>query len=435
MALYYGWWVVFASGGIVFFTGGTFFYGFSTLINPLTAEFGWSRALISGAFSLRTEIGGLAAPVAGFLVDRLGARRLLLGGVFLVGCGFLLLSRIHSAWQFYAAVMVIAIGMSATGGPIAMVAVAHWFRKRRGRALAIMTAASGSSGVMVVVLAWLISTFDWRTALVIMGLVQWGACIPLALVVRHSPQEMGLLPDGEPPRHRAEQPATPDRDPTAALPPQEAADGLASAAETSLSLSQAMRTRGFWFIAIALGLNGLGAVAVIVHQIPFLTESAGFSDEEAALAATAMPFTSLVGRLGFGWLADFVDKRRVLAMAYLMIASGILLLSQVDSAWQVVLFLAVFSPGWGGSITVRPALQAELFGLRAFGAIQGLLATFATMGSVIGPIFAGWVHDTADTYRPALVILGFITMAAAPAMLMVARPLGEAAEPTRIRSA
>ena len=84
---------------------------------------------------------------------------------------------------------------------------------------------------------------------------------------------------------------------------------------------------------------------------------------------------------------------------------------------------------------MRPALQAEFFGLRAFGSIQGLLFTTATMGSVIGPIFAGWVHDAMDTYRPAFVILGLITMAAAPAMLMVARPSAEAAEPARVRSA
>lgn len=421
MSLYYGWWVVFASGGIVFLTGGTFFYGFSALVNPLTAEFRWSRAVISGAFSLRTEIGGLAAPVVGFLVDRLGARRLLLGGVFLVGCGFIFLSRVQSVWTFYAAIMVIAIGMSATGGPVAMTAVAHWFRKRRGRALAVMTTASGSSGVMVVVLAWLISTFDWRTAVLTLGLIQWAVCIPLALVVRHRPEEMGLLPDGEPPRRREEQPAV-------APVPDQAENGSTPVAEASLSLSQAVRTRAFWFIAAALALTGLGAVAVIVHQIPFLTESAGFSDQQAALVAMSMSFTSLVGRLGFGWLADYVDKRRVLAMAYLMLALGILLLSQVSTAWQVVLFLAVFSPGWGGAIAVRPALQAEFFGLRAFGAIQGLMFTAATLGSVIGPIFAGWVHDTADTYRPAFVILGLITLAAAPAMLMVARPRAEVVE-------
>src|SRR4030065_663049 len=95
-----------APAAIVFLTGGTFFYGFSALVKPLQDEFGWSRALISGAFSVRTEVGGLASPVVGYLVDRIGARRLLLAGSALVGAGFILLSRVDSVWAFYATVMI-----------------------------------------------------------------------------------------------------------------------------------------------------------------------------------------------------------------------------------------------------------------------------------------------------------------------------------------
>ena len=120
----------------MFLTGGTFFYGFGALFNPIVNEFGWSRASVSFAFSLRSEVGGLAAPVVGFMVDRVGSRRLMVGGVALVALGFVLLSRVESLWAFYGAVIVIAIGMSATGGPVGMVAIAHWFRRRRGRALA-----------------------------------------------------------------------------------------------------------------------------------------------------------------------------------------------------------------------------------------------------------------------------------------------------------
>ena len=104
-----GWWVVFASAAIVFLTGGTFFYGFGALFNPIVNEFGWSRASVALAFSLRSEVGGLAAPIVGFIVDRVGSRRLMVGGVALVALGFVLLSRIESLWAFYGAVIVIAI--------------------------------------------------------------------------------------------------------------------------------------------------------------------------------------------------------------------------------------------------------------------------------------------------------------------------------------
>ena len=415
--VFYGWWVVSASAAIIFLTGGTFYYGFSALVKPLQDQFGWSRALISGAFSLRTQSGGVASPIVGYLVDRVGSRRLLLTGTVLVGAGFIFLSRVESVWAFYAAVMVIAVGMSATGGPVAMTTAAHWFERQRGRAMALLTAGAGASGVMVVVLATLISAFGWREALLIIGIAQWAVCIPLALLVRHRPEEMGLLPDGEPPRPPAEVgrvTAPPEADAVA--------DGPLRIQDSGMTVSQALRTRTFWLLALAMSLAGFGSTAIIVHQVVYVTEATGLSNEEAAVVAMLMPVVSLAGRLGFGWLADYREKRQVLAASYTLLGLGILLLAAAQEPWQLVFFLVVFSPGWGGSIAVQPAFQAESFGLRAFGAIQGLAFTVSTLGSVAGPIFAGWVHDSTDTYRHAFVVLALASLAAAPAILMVGRP-------------
>lgn len=418
--MFYGWWVVFASGGIIFLTGGTFFYGFGTLITPMTKEFGWSRASIAGAFSLRTELGGVWAPVVGYLVDRVGPRRLLLMGVFLTGTGFILLSRIQAVWHLYAVAALIAIGIGATAGPVAMAAVAYWFHKKRGRALALMTVGGGSSGVMVVVLAALIAAFDWRTALLIMGFTQWAICIPLALMVRDRPQDLGLLPDGEPALPAEQQAAAGERQgPTV--------DGVAARQDEGLTMRQALRNRSFWLLASGMGLIGLGSLAVIAHQVAFLEEEMGFSPLMASVAQMAVPIVSLVGRLGFGWLADYMDKRKVLAVAYLFIAVGIVLLATVQSAWQVPLYLMIFAPGWGGSISVRPALQAEYFGLRAFGGIQGLMFFVASVGSFTGPIFAGVIYDVMDSYRLAFLMVALAVLAAVPLVLMAGRPQTEAA--------
>ena len=424
--MFYGWWVVFASGGIIFLTGGTFFYGFGTLITPMTKEFGWSRAAIAGAFSLRTELGGVWAPVVGYLVDRMGPRRLVLVGVFLVGTGFILLSRIQTVWHLYAVAAFIAIGISATAGPVAMTAVAHWFQKKRGRALALMTVGGGSSGLMVVVLAALIAAFDWRTALLIMGFIQWAVCIPLALVVRNQPQDMGLLPDGEPALPAERQVAADERQ-AAAVDPEALGYGLAARQDEGFTIGQTLRTRSFWLVAFAMSLIGFGSVAIIAHQVAFLEESMGFSPLMASVAQMSVPIVSLAGRLGFGWLADYMDKRKVLAAAHLFTAVGIVLLATVQSAWQVPLYLIIFAPGWGGSISVRPALQAEYFGLRAFGGIQGLMYFVASVGSFTGPIFAGAIYDMGDSYRPAFLIMGLAALAAVPAVLMAGRPQTEAA--------
>jgi len=265
-----------------------------------------------------------------------------------------------------------------------------------------------------VVLAALISAFGWREALLIVGIVQWVVCIPLALVVRHRPQEMGLLPDGEPPPL-----PQPEAERAAALAgADDIADRRLLLQDSGLTIAQALRTRSFWLLALAMALAGFGSTAIIVHQVAFVTEATGLSDEEAAVVAMMMPIISLAGRVGFGWLADYREKRKVLAASYLLLGLGILLLATAQQPWQLLFFLVVFSPGWGGSVAVQPAFQAEYFGLRAFGALQGLTFTVSTLGSVAGPIFAGWVHDSTDTYRQAFVVLAIASLAAAPVILM-----------------
>ena len=413
---FFGWWVVFASAAIVFLTGGTFFYGFGALFNPIVNEFGWSRASVSFAFSLRSEVGGLAAPVVGFMVDRVGARRLMISGVALVALGFVLLSRIDSLWSFYAAVFVIAIGMSATGGPIGMVAIAHWFRRRRGRALAVMTVGAGASGVMVLVLAGLISAFGWRDALVIMAFVQLAICIPLAMSIRNRPEEMGLEPDGEP-----------------FVPVEDGAPIPAQAGE-GLTVWEALRTSTFWKMSVAAALTNLVGAAIVVHQIPFFTSSIGLSEGLAAGTITAMTLMSLLGRLGFGHLADTIDKRRVMAAAYAIQALSLVLYATTYEAWQIIYVLPVFALGFGGSIPVRPAFQAEYFGLRAFGAIQGLAFTVATLGVLAGPVFAGWMYDETESYRLAFALLAGASVLAVPLVLSVNRPQ-QAVDPVPVRNA
>jgi sugar phosphate permease len=284
-----------------------------------------------------------------------------------------------------------------------------------------MTVGGGSSGVMVVVLASLIAAFDWRTALLITGFTQWAICIPLALVVRNRPQDLGLLPDGEPDLPAERQVAT-DEGQTPTVDPEDSGEGVAARQDDGLTIGQALRTRSFWLVAFAMSLVGFGSVSVIAHQVAFLEESLGFSSLMASAVQMGVPIVSLAGRLGFGWLADYVDKRKLLAAAYLFIAVGILLSATVQSAWQVPLYLIIFAPGWGGSISVRPAFQADYFGLRAFGSIQGLMFFVGSVGSFTGPIFAGVIYDIVDSYRPAFLIVGLAALVAVPIVLAAGKP-------------
>jgi sugar phosphate permease len=413
---YYGWWVAIAAAMIILVASASPLYIFSALIEPLEDEFGWSRAAIGAGPSIGAVMFGLSTPIAGYLVDRIGVRRLVVAGVLLVGGGNVVISQIDALWHFYIAVTLIGVGMSLAGLPVCAVAVAHWFEKRRGRALGIVSAGAGATGIMVVLTPLLIDLFDGRTGVMALGIGQLAICLPLAFTMRHRPEEIGLLPDGE----------SPAPGEVSADPPPEAAEKRSGASEMGQSegvtVGQALRTRSFWLLAPALILTWVGSLAVIVHLIPYLDESGGFTEEGAALIAMGIPFGSLIGRLGFGWLADYLSKRWLLAAAWLLQGSGILIFAAINSPWQALIFLAVFAPAYGGAITVLPAILAEYFGLRALGGIQGLLWGSGTLGGFIGPIFAGAVYDTVDSYRPAFLLLALAALTAAALIQMVGRP-------------
>jgi sugar phosphate permease len=419
---YYGWWVVLATAAITLIASEAPIYCFSALIDPLEEEFGWSRAAIGAGPSIAAVMAGLAMPVAGYLVDRVGARRLLVAGVTLIGGGFMAMSQIQALWQFYISVSIIAVGLSLAGPPVCAVAIAHWFVKRRGLALGIMFAGAGASGVMVLVLALLISLLGWRTGEMIVGIGQLATCIPLALTVRHRPQEVGLLADGEPPAP-GEALASPSPEVVG-----RGGGGSGVQQEEGFTIGQALHVRSFWLLAAALVLTYVGSLAVIVHVIPYLDESAGFTEEGAAMIAMGIPFGSLVGGLIFGWLADYLSKRWLLAVAWVLQGLGILIFAAVHSPWQAAVFLVVFGPALGGAFILLPALLPEYFGLRAFGTIQGLLMAAATLGGFAGPIFAGAVYDVMDSYRPAFLLLTLTTCIGAVVILMMGRPSAWARE-------
>lgn len=403
LGFYYGWWVVFASAFVIFLAVGTFFYGFGALFNSIIGEFGWSRAATSFAFSLRSIVAGAAAPVVGLLVDRVGVRRLMVSGVALVALGYLLLSRIETIWGFYGAMVIIALGMSSCGAPLAMVAITHWFRRRRGRALAVMFVVAGTSGIMVVVLAYLISALGWRGALVAIAIVQVMVALPLALSIRNRPEELGLQVDGE----EMGEPAGPAEEPQP---------------QGGLTVREALHTASFWRLSVAVALTNLGSMAIIVHQIPFFTAEVGLSEGVAAATVTVTTLVGLLGRFAFGYLADFLNKRLVLAVALSLTSLSILLFATIYQGWQIAYVLPLFGLGWGGTLPVRPLFQAEYFGVRAFGAIQGLVFTVGTLGGIIGPVLAGWIFDLTDSYRLAFLILAGASMAAGPLVLGIRQP-------------
>lgn len=385
------------------FIGGTFFYGSTAFVNPIRDSFGWAYATVAGAFSLRNLEEGLIAPLVGWLVDRYGARKLMIPGVIAMGAGYVLLSRTSNLWTFYGFFTIISLSFSFVTGAVIYTTVAQWFNKRLSLALGLVASGYGVSGVMVPILVWMVNAYQWRTTLLLVGVTMWALGIPLSLAMRHKPEQYGWLPDGGRP-----------------LEPQPGVPAPGSQAE-GLTWKQAMCTQAFWLVGIASSFSWVPSNAIFVHILPYLTQ-VGIPESIAGTVVTIITAITIAGRLGFGWLGDRVDKRYVMALAYAFQATGVLLFARIRVAWHLIPFLAVFPIGYGGAIPVRPAMQSDYFGRKAFGTIMGFFSILSLVGSVSSPVIAGWLRDTMGDYRTAFLLLDIPLLAAVPLILLARKP-------------
>jgi MFS family permease len=393
--IFYGWWVLVACAVIQFYLGGTFFQGFTALFNPLADEFGWSYATVSLAFTFRGFEAGILAPITGILVDRFGARKLLLTGTIIMGVGFLLFSQIHALWSFYVICLVLALGLSLASGVVTMAAVAGWFRQRTSLAMGILTSGFGASGLLVPVLVWLIDQWGWRWTVTIAGIGAWLLCVPLSLLVKSPPSDNASIQK------------------EIAAPPVSQTLKVGGAKEI-------LKRKEFWFLSLAILFGGVAGSAIIVHQIPYLV-SIGISRQTAGLMVVVLSLSNVAGRLAFGWMGDFLDRRYCFVITTLLNAAGVLGFALSGAIWQLIPSLIALGLGFGGSIPLRPTLQIELFGMTAFATVQGLLMVSITLGTIIAPLFAGWMFDIIGTYRPAFIALAVTSVLAVPMILATFR--------------
>lgn len=390
--IFYGWWIVFACFLISLYVSSVIFYGFTAFFEPLVKDFGWSYTQISFAASLRGLEMGLLFPLIGFLVDRFGARKLIFCGVVVVGFGLLVLSFTQSLAMFYGSFLLLGFGVGGVSSVVSMTVVANWFRKKLGIALGVMMSGFGASGLLVPVIVRLIDVYNWRNTLIILGLGMWSLGIPLSFVIRNRPEQYGYLPDGT-------------------SSSAQGGDNEIQDKAVEIGVKEALKDKSFWYLNIAETIRFMALAAVVTHVMPYLS-SVGISRASAGLVAGAIPLFSIIGRFGLGWLGDILDKRYVMAMAFLSMSLGMLAFGYVQVTWLLFLFLVLFSSGSGGSMVLRGAILREYFGRDSLGKILGITMGFASIGGIIGPTLAGWVFDTLGSYHLIWVVFcGIIGLA------------------------
>ena len=417
--VFYGWRIVAAGNVIGILHGGFFFYGAGIFFPLLLKHLGAGAAALGGAIGLSRLQGGLLAPVSGWFIDRYGPRWLLFPGLFIMGLGFIALSRITHLWMLYVVFMVLSLGASAGGVQPVTVAVANWFIRRRSLAMGFIFTGVGIGGSLGFALAWLIETFTWQTTAVIAGLAFWIVGFPVALLVRHRPEQMGLLPDGVSPTEQGnptgvaeERSETGGHEALQEQEPQEA----------EFTPRQALATRAFWMLAIAYAVWSTVVAVANIFQVTYFTEELGASLGAAAAVASAHALMSTPGRIVFGWLGDKVDTRLLLSATLFLQVAGLLVLSLMPTLAWVPLYLILFSPAYGGSIPLRAAIVAHFYGRRNFGTISGLLTFVDLPGTLLGPIAIGLVFDRLGSFRLGFQGIAVLMAVGAAAILFARRP-------------
>ena len=382
--VFYGWWVVGACFFISLYTGGVVVFSFTALFEPIANQFGWSYTQISLAATLQSFMQGLVAPLMGLLVDRWGPRKLVFGGVVISFLGFILLSSITSLAMFYVAFILIYIGYSTTSGLVMMTAVASWFRRNIAMASGIAATGFAMGGLLVPLVATLLDTFGWRTAMVSIGSGMLLIPLPLSFLFRRRPEEHGYRDGG---------------DASSTIVVSEDAIS-AESHEVYIPVRQVLKGRAFWHIAVALMFQCIALNAVTVHIMPYLG-NIGIARSASSLAVSAITVTNVGGRLIFGWLGDRIEKRQITAASFALSTISLLCFSFVGTGgvWLLVLFLVFFGFGFGGQFTMIAPVIVEYFGRSRFGTIFGFIFAVMRVGGTIGPLLAGWVFDRWSSYQ------------------------------------
>ena len=368
-------------------------YTFSVFFEPLLDDFGWTRAMTSGAFSMFMVFHGFLYIITGRLNDRFGPRVLLTICGFFLGLGYLLMAQISAIWHLYLVYgVIISIGVSGAFVPIVST-IARWFVKRRALMTGIVVSGVGV-GTMAIpkIASWLIYSYGWRDSYVIVGAVIMVVLMLVAQFLRRDPRQVGLVPYGE--------------------DEVDSGLGVEPSGESGFSLSSAIRTRQFWLLCIAWS-GFLYCIQVIMVHVVIYARGLDISPANAANIMLIIGLFSIFGRLSVGSVADRFGIKRTLITGMAVLAITLFWLAGVREIWAVYLFAFVFGFTYGGLVPLSSPMVAELFGLRAHGAILGVITFSATVGGALGPVVAGYMYDVTGSYQQAFLIGAGVVVAAA----------------------
>jgi MFS family permease len=402
--IFYGWWIV--AVGVLTQIAGVFSLSstLSIFLKPVTEDLGISR----GAFSLvRTGeilVGALIAPFVGPVIDRRGGRKLIVAGAIIASVGYFLLSRVQEFWQFFLVrCTLVVVGDTIMGSLVVVVIISRWFVRKRGRAIAVANLGTGVAKVsMPLIAAALFVTVGWRQSWTLFAISTLLLVVgPALALIRNSPEEMGLSPDGTPVRARAEDP-----------PAQTAAARASIADDIAWTRGEALRTRAFWLLGITFGIANIGIAGLNLHIFSFVTDL-GHPAITAATIMSTVALTQLGSTMFWGLLAERIDIRKAAMVQFLTQAAGLTVALTSASLALVYAGFFIYGIGLGGSFVLREVVWANFFGRVSLGTVRGMGVFLTNIFAACGAPFFGFLFDATGGYTLsfALFVAALLTSA------------------------
>ncbi len=399
---FYGWWIVVAAFLNLFFVVGIIFYGFPVFYPSFVESLSFTRAQVTQGFFLGFLLAGLPFGVlAGALIDRIGARSVILSGVGLVGSALFLMGSMTQFWHYEFLCIMEVLGY-VLAGPIAnQVLIARWFRGQRGQAMGYAYLGLGLGGVVSPLLVnWLTRSLGWRHALEFLGTLVVVVLFPVGIwITRSTPEEMGLVPF-----------ASADSDLTQKDSPVQGS--------SPVGVAQAIRSANFWLILAGSTLV-VGAIGVVIQHFILFLRDAGYSAAAASRFSSVLLTSSLGGRVLVGYLADHFRKKNIMAFFYLLIGASIFLLAMPHSPAVLWAFALIFGFSMGADYMLIPLVTAECFGIASLGKLLALVIMGYSLGQWGAPWIVGRIFDARHSYDLAWKITAIAAVVGAATIYAV----------------
>lgn len=371
-------------------------YSFGVFFKPVLTEFGWTRAETSGAYSLYFLIMGLFNIFAGKLSDRFGPRIAVSAFGICLGLSYLLMSQIHAIWQLYLFFGVLSgIGM---GFFVPIVStVAKWYIRARGLMTGIVVAGIGVGLIVMPPFANnLIANHGWRSSYIIIGFIILGIILIVAKFLKRDPSQVSQYPDDS---------------------EQLSVENLHSSIQ-GIPMQKAILIRQFWMLVVMNFSFNYCIQTAIVHVVPYATDI-GFQAVIAATILTTIGVASIAGKIGIGGIYDRIGSKRSFIIASILMIISMVWLNLAQAPWAFYMFAAIFGLGYGGFSSLQSPSVADLFGLKAHGAIFGIIFFSSTIGGAGGPLITGFIFDNYGSYQLGfLICAGFGVLCLAMALLL-----------------